>query len=61
MHLLRTRTVLVTTSRMLIVCDTPVAGDIRLDFRLDRSRYRAILADSQSSLQETASVTFRLD
>ena len=50
-----------TTTRMLVVCDSPVAGDIRLDFRLDRSRYRAILPDNQSSLQETASVTFRLE
>ena len=49
-----------TASRMLIVCDAPLTGDIRLEFRLDRSRYRAMLADSQSNLQETASVTFQL-
>ena len=49
-----------TAARMLVVCDAPVTGDIRLEFRLDRSRYRAMLADSQSSLQETASVSFQL-
>lgn len=49
-----------TASRMLVVCDAPVAGDIRLEFRLDRTRYRAVFADSQSSLQQMASVTFRL-
>ena len=27
-----------TASRMLIVCDAPLTGDIRLEFRLDRSR-----------------------
>jgi hypothetical protein len=49
-----------TASRMLVVCDAPVTGDIRLEFRVDRSRYRSMLADSQSNLQETASVTFQL-
>ncbi len=27
-----------TASRMLVVCDAPVTGDIRLEFRLDPSR-----------------------
>jgi hypothetical protein len=33
-----------TASRMLLVCDTSAAGDIRLEFRLDRTCYRAVLA-----------------
>ena len=49
-----------TASRMLVVCDAPITGDVRLEFRLDRSRFRAMLADSQSSLQSTASVSFQL-
>lgn len=43
------------------MCDTSAGGDIRLELRLDRTRYRAVFADSQSILQETASVTFHLE